>query len=318
VTALAPHIPVLLDEVIRALAITPGSEFVDGTFGAGGYSQAILAGGARVYAFDRDPDALSEGVDLAGRSEGALRLYAACFSNLDTVLLADGVTEVDGVVLDIGVSSMQLDRAERGFSFQKDGPLDMRMAQDGMTAADFVNEADEAEIADVIYRYGEEHRSRRIAHAIVASRPVHTTAQLATIVRKAVGHKPGAPKDPATRAFQAIRIHINRELDELTDGLEAAERMLKPGGRLAVVTFHSLEDRIVKQFLRRRSGAEGAGSRHIPVVANAGPASTFEKADKAIRPSQAELARNPRARSATLRTATRTSAPAWAEGGLAA
>jgi 16S rRNA (cytosine1402-N4)-methyltransferase len=316
--ALAPHIPVLLDEVIHALAITPGSEIVDGTFGAGGYSQAILAGGARVYAFDRDPDALSEGADLAGRSGGALRLYSACFSDLDTVLLADGVTDVDGVVLDIGVSSMQLDRAERGFSFQKDGPLDMRMAQDGMSAADFVNEADEAEIADVIYRYGEEHRSRRIARAIVAARPLSTTAQLAAIVRKAVGHKPGAPKDPATRAFQAIRIHINRELDELTDGLEAAERMLKPGGRLAVVTFHSLEDRIVKQFLRRRSGAEGAGSRHIPVVANAGPASTFEKADKAIRPSEAELNRNPRARSATLRTATRTAAPAWAEGGLAA
>ena len=317
-TAQAPHIPVLLDEVIRALAITPGSEIVDGTFGAGGYSQAILAGGARVYAFDRDPDALSEGADLAGRSGGALRLYSACFSDLDDVLIADGITEVDGVVLDIGVSSMQLDRPERGFSFQKDGPLDMRMAQDGMTAADFVNEADEAEIADIIYRYGEEHRSRRIARAIVAARPISTTAELAHIVRKAVGHKPGAPKDPATRAFQAIRIHINRELDELTDGLVAAERMLKPGGRLAVVTFHSLEDRIVKQFLRRRSGAEGAGSRHIPVVANAAPAPTFEKADKAVRPSSDELNRNPRSRSATLRSATRTTAPAWAEGGLAA
>jgi len=317
-SAQPPHIPVLLDEVIHALAITPGSEIVDGTFGAGGYSQAILAGGARVYSFDRDPDALSEGADLAGRSGGALRLYSACFSDLDKVLLADGITEVDGVVFDIGVSSMQLDRADRGFSFQKDGPLDMRMAQDGLSAADFVNEADEAEIADIIYRYGEDHRSRRIARAIVAARPLETTAQLATVVRKAVGHKPGAPKDPATRAFQAIRIHVNRELDELTDGLEAAERMLKPGGRLAVVTFHSLEDRIVKQFLRRRSGAEGAGSRHIPVVASAGPASTFEKAEKAVRPSESEISQNPRSRSATLRTATRTAAPAWAEGGLAA
>ncbi len=317
-SAQAPHIPVLLDEVIHALAITPGAEIVDGTFGAGGYSEAILAGGARVYAFDRDPDALSEGADLAGRSGGALRLYSACFSDLDEALIADGITEVDGVVLDIGVSSMQLDRAERGFSFQKDGPLDMRMAQDGMTAADFVNEADEADIADIIYRYGEEHRSRRIAREIVAARPITTTAQLATIVRKAVGHKPGAPKDPATRAFQAIRIHINRELDELTDGLEAAERMLKPGGRLAVVTFHSLEDRIVKQFLRRRSGAEGVGSRHIPTVTDAGPVPTFEKADKAVRPSEAEINHNPRARSATLRSATRTSAPAWAEKGLAA
>jgi 16S rRNA (cytosine1402-N4)-methyltransferase len=317
-SAQAPHIPVLLDEVIHALAITPGAEIVDGTFGAGGYSEAILAGGARVYAFDRDPDALSEGVALAGRSKGALRLYSACFSDMDDVLIADGVEAVDGVVLDIGVSSMQLDRAERGFSFQKDGPLDMRMAQDGMTAADFVNEAEEADIADIIYRYGEEHRSRRIAREIVAARPIATTAQLAAIVRKAVGHKPGAPKDPATRAFQAIRIHINRELDELTDGLEAAERILKPGGRLAVVTFHSLEDRIVKQFLRRRSGTEGAGSRHMPTVADAGPNPTFEKADKAVRPSDAEVNRNPRARSATLRSATRTSAPAWAAKGMAA
>jgi 16S rRNA (cytosine1402-N4)-methyltransferase len=317
-SAPAPHIPVLLDEVIHALAITPGAEIVDGTFGAGGYSEAILAGGARVYAFDRDPDALSEGADLAGRSKGALRLYSACFSNMDDVLIAGGIAAVDGVVLDIGVSSMQLDRAERGFSFQKDGPLDMRMAQDGMTAADFVNEAEESEIADIIYRYGEEHRSRRIARSIVAARPITTTSALAAIIRKAVGHKPGAPKDPATRAFQAIRIHINRELDELNEGLEAAEKLLKPGGRLAVVTFHSLEDRIVKQFLRRRSGAEGAGSRHIPTVANAGPAPTFEKADKAVRPSDAEVARNPRARSATLRSATRSNAPAWAEGELAA
>lgn len=317
-SAQAAHIPVLLDEVIHALAITPGAEIVDGTFGAGGYSEAILAGGARVYAFDRDPDALSEGAALAGASGGVLRLYSACFSDMDNVLIADGVAAVDGVVLDIGVSSMQLDRAERGFSFQKDGPLDMRMGQDGMTAADFVNEADESEIADIIYRYGEEHRSRRIARSIVAARPITTTAELASVIRKAVGHKPGAPKDPATRAFQAIRIHINRELDELNDGLEAAEKLLKPGGRLAVVTFHSLEDRIVKQFLRRRSGAEGAGSRHVPTVASSGPAPTFEKADKAIRPSEAEVNRNPRARSATLRSATRTSAPAWAEGGLAA
>jgi 16S rRNA (cytosine1402-N4)-methyltransferase len=313
-TAAAPHIPVLLDEVIHSLAITPGAEIVDGTFGAGGYSQAILAGGARVYAFDRDPDALSEGAALAGESKGVLRLYSACFSDMDSVLIADGVASVDGVVLDIGVSSMQLDRAERGFSFQNDGPLDMRMGQDGMTAADFVNEADEDEIADIIYRYAEEHRSRRIARSIVAGRPINTTAKLASIVRRAVGHKPGAPKDPATRTFQAIRIHINRELDELTDGLRAAERLLKPGGRLAVVTFHSLEDRIVKQFLRRRSGGEGVGSRHIPQIANDGVAPTFNKAAKAIRPSTDEIARNPRARSATLRSATRTVASAWHEG----
>jgi 16S rRNA (cytosine1402-N4)-methyltransferase len=312
------HIPVLLDEVIRSLAITPGAEIVDGTFGAGGYSEAMLRSGARVYAFDRDPDALSEGADLAGRHEGALRLYAACFSIMDQVLAEDEIASVDGVVLDIGVSSMQLDRAERGFSFQKDGPLDMRMAQDGETAADFVNEADEASIADVIYRYGEEHRSRRIARSIVAARPISTTAELAAIVRKAVGHKPGAPKDPATRTFQAIRIHINRELDELIGGLAAAERLLKPGGRLVVVTFHSLEDRIVKQFFRDRSGAGGSVSRHMPTVSADGPEPTFEKAGKALRPSDAELARNPRSRSATLRFATRTNAQPWAQQEIAA
>ncbi len=299
------HIPVMLDEVIRALTITPGSEHVDGTFGAGGYSLAIVESGGRVYAFDRDPDAISAGANLAGRHKDALRLYPACFSQMDAVLAADGIASVDGVVLDIGVSSMQLDQAERGFSFQKDGALDMRMAQDGQSAADFVNEADEAEIADIIYRYGEEHRSRRIARSIVAARPITTTAELAHVVRRAVGYKQGAPKDPATRTFQAIRIHINRELDELAEGLEAAERILKPGGRLVVVTFHSLEDRIVKQFLRSRSGGDGAGSRHMPMVKNQAPAPTFEKAEKAIKPSDAEIARNPRARSATLRAATR-------------
>jgi 16S rRNA (cytosine1402-N4)-methyltransferase len=309
--AASNHIPVMLDEVIRSLAITPGAELVDGTFGAGGYSLAMLEKGAKVYAFDRDPDALSEGADLAGRHKGALHLYAACFSIMDRVLADDDIGKVDGVVLDIGVSSMQLDRAERGFSFQKDGPLDMRMGQDGETAADFVNAAPEEVIADVIYRYGDEHRSRRIAREIVAARPIETTAQLATIVRKSVGYKQGAPKDPATRTFQAIRIHINRELEELSDGLDAAERMLKPGGRLVVVTFHSLEDRIVKQFFRSRSGADGAVSRHVPQVADTGPEPSFLKADKALRPSEAELARNPRARSATLRAATRSGAAAW-------
>jgi 16S rRNA (cytosine1402-N4)-methyltransferase len=307
----ANHIPVMLDEVIRSLAITPGAELVDGTFGAGGYSLAMLEKGAKVYAFDRDPDALSEGADLAGRHKGALHLYAACFSIMDRALADDDIGKVDGVVLDIGVSSMQLDRAERGFSFQKDGPLDMRMGQDGETAAEFVNAAPEEVIADVIYRYGDEHRSRRIAREIVAARPIETTAQLAAIVRKSVGYKQGAPKDPATRSFQAIRIHINRELEELSDGLDAAERMLRPGGRLVVVTFHSLEDRIVKQFFRSRSGADGAVSRHMPQVADTGPEPSFLKADKALRPSEAELARNPRARSATLRAATRSDAAAW-------
>ncbi len=306
-TAVAPHIPVLLDEVIHALAITPGSDVVDGTFGAGGYSRALLGLGARVHAFDRDPSALAAGADLAAQSGGALHLHSACFSEMDRVLAG---RQVDAVVLDIGVSSMQLDQAARGFSFQQDGPLDMRMSQSGESAADFVNGADEGEIANVIYLYGEEPKSRRIARAIVAARPIDSTASLAAVVRKALGYRQGAPKDPATRTFQALRIHVNRELDELSEGLEAAERILKPGGRLAVVSFHSLEDRIVKQFLRERSGATGAGSRHMPVTA-AKRAPSFVQVSKAIRPSDAEIARNPRSRSSTLRHATRSDAPAW-------
>jgi 16S rRNA (cytosine1402-N4)-methyltransferase len=208
------------------------------------------------------------------------------------------------------VSSMQLDQAARGFSFQNDGPLDMRMSQNGETAADFVNNADEAEIADVIYLYGEEHRSRRIARFIVAARPIESTGALAAVVRKSLGYRQGAPKDPATRTFQALRIHINRELDELNQGLEAAERILKPGGRLVVVSFHSLEDRIVKQFLRERSGGLSSGSRHMPIVAAVREPS-FIDVSKAIRPSAEEIARNPRSRSSTLRSAIRSTAPAW-------
>jgi 16S rRNA (cytosine1402-N4)-methyltransferase len=310
VTGVSPHIPVLLDEVIHALAITPGSDVVDGTFGAGGYSRAFLALGARVHAFDRDPDALAAGANLAVQSGGALHFHSACFSAMDRQLADHGVTQVDAVVLDIGVSSMQLDQAARGFSFQNDGPLDMRMSQSGESAADFVNTADEAAIADVIYLYGEEHRSRRIARAIVAARPIDSTSSLAAIVRKALGHRQGAPKDPATRTFQALRIHVNRELDELSQGLDAAERILKPGGRLAVVSFHSLEDRIVKQFLRERGGGTGAGSRHMP-MAVAARAPSFYQVSKAIRPSAAEIERNPRSRSSTLRSAIRSEAAAW-------
>ena len=309
-TSARPHIPVLLDEVIHALAITPGSVVVDGTFGAGGYSQAFLALGARVHAFDRDPDALAAGADLAAQSGGALHLHSACFSEMGRNLADVGVTQVDAVVLDIGVSSMQLDQAERGFSFQNDGPLDMRMSQDGETAADFVNNADEEAIANVIYLYGEEHRSRRIARFIVAARPIESTGALAAVVRKSLGYRQGAPKDPATRTFQALRIHINRELDELNQGLEAAERLLKPGGKLAVVSFHSLEDRIVKQFLRERSGALSSGSRHMPIVA-AARAPSYVDVSKAIRPSVEEISRNPRSRSSTLRSAIRSDAPAW-------
>lgn len=295
----APHIPVLLDEVIDALAISPGETHVDGTFGAGGYSRAMLKAGAKVIAFDRDPDAIAAG---KAQALNGLTLIEDRFSAMAQHLAA----AVDGVTLDIGVSSMQLDQAARGFSFQADGPLDMRMEQVGQSAADFVNEADEAEIADIIYRYGDEPKSRRIARAIVAARPITRTAELAAIVRRAVGWREGQKSDPATRTFQAIRIHINRELGELEDGLLAAEQILKPGGRLAVVTFHSLEDRIVKRFLRDRSGQTPGGSRHLPVTAPIS-AATFEAVAKPIRPGAAELDRNPRARSATLRVARRTS-----------
>jgi len=300
------HIPVLLDEVLDALAINPGEIHVDGTFGAGGYSSAMAAKGAKVFAFDRDPDAIREGQALAG--EKGITLIPGEFSRMEELLAERGVSTVSGVTLDIGVSSMQLDRPERGFSFQTDGPLTMTMSQNGMSAADFLNNAPEQEIADVLYRYGEEPRSRRVARAIVEARPLERTGQLASVVRRALGHKPHDKKDPATRTFQAIRIHVNRELEELERGLEAAEAMLEEGGRLAIVTFHSLEDRIVKQFFRKRSGGEGAGSRHLP-ERQAGASPTFHKPAKAVRPGEAELARNPRARSATLRSAVRTSAP---------
>jgi 16S rRNA (cytosine1402-N4)-methyltransferase len=309
----APHIPVLLDEVVAALAPAPGETHVDGTFGAGGYTRAILSkGAARVFAFDRDPEAIQYGETLAASSGGRLTLVPERFSRMRQALADRGVERVDGVTLDVGVSSMQLDQAERGFSFQADGPADMRMSREGESAADFLNHADEAEIADVIFALGEEPKARRIARAIVAARPIGRTAQLAGIVRKAAGYNPGMKKDPATRTFQAIRIHVNQELAELEGGLAAAERVLLPGGRLAVVTFHSLEDRIVKRFLKERSGALPAGSRHRPAANQNGPAATFEVVGKAVRAGAAETDTNPRARSATLRAARRTAAPAWA------
>jgi 16S rRNA (cytosine1402-N4)-methyltransferase len=307
----APHIPVLLEEVLVALAPAPGSLIVDATFGAGGYTRRLLDAGATVHAFDRDPDAIAAGRTWPETQENPPRLvlHPRRFSEMAEALAEAGVTAVDGVVMDIGVSSMQLDQPHRGFAFAADGPLDMRMAQDGPSAADFLNTAAESEIADVLYTYGEERQSRRVARAIVAARPLATTGQLATVIRRALGHKPGQPKDPATRSFQAIRIHINAELDELREALAAAESLLREGGRLAVVSFHSLEDRIVKQFLREASGAVPAGSRHLPQASGA-PTPTFAHVSKGIRPSDAELNFNPRARSATLRSATRTGAPA--------
>ena len=307
-TGRAPHKPVLIDEVIGALALQPGDTAVDGTFGAGGYSRAMLAVGAgRVIGFDRDPDAIAQGPSLV--PDARLELVQERFSQMDRVLAERGIGLVDAIALDIGVSSMQLDQAERGFSFQADGPLDMRMDQSGPTAAEFLNQAEEAEIARILRDYGEEPRARTIARAIVAARPLERTSELAAIVRRAVGHRPGQKTDPATRTFQAIRIHLNAELDELEQGLEAAERSLKPGGRIAVVTFHSLEDRIVKRFFRERSGGTPAGSRHRPVLVDPNEP-TFERVAKPVSPSERELAGNPRARSARLRSAVRTSAPA--------
>ena len=303
---MSAHVPVLLDEVIAALSSAPGERHIDGTFGAGGYSRAMLDTGADVIAFDRDPDAIA-----AATPHERLTLVADRFSAMDRA------GPVDGVTLDLGVSSMQLDQPARGFSFQSDGPLDMRMERAGPSAADYLNTASEADIADTIYALGDEPKSRRIAHAVVDARPLTTTGELARVVRRAVGWKPHDKKDPATRTFQAIRMHVNRELGELEDGLAAAERVLKPGGRLAVVTFHSLEDRIVKTFLRRRSGNEPSGSRHAPMARDTGPAPTFEAVAKPVAPSAEEVARNPRARSAKLRSARRTAAPAWTDVGSA-
>lgn len=307
-TPAAPHIPVLLDEVIAAIAPRPGMTIVDATFGAGGYTAALLEAGAHVHAFDRDPDAIAAGQAMVAACDGRLALHPARFSAMQAELAAIAVPRVDAVVMDIGVSSMQLDQGQRGFAFMHDGLLDMRMSQDGESAADFLNTAEEEAIAGVIYRYGEERQSRRVARAIIAARPLSTTGELARVVRRALGHKPHDKKDPATRTFQAVRIHVNDELAELEAGLAAAEALLTPGGVLAVVSFHSLEDRMVKHFLRERSGAGRAISRHLPGEMP-GPAPTFAQVSKAIRPTEAEIDRNPRARSSTLRHAIRTGAP---------
>jgi 16S rRNA (cytosine1402-N4)-methyltransferase len=304
----SPHVPVLLDEVVDALQPRAGKVLVDGTFGAGGYTRALLGAGASVIAFDRDPSArkFAEGLPA-----DRFRLVEGRFSELDH---ETGERAVDGVVLDIGVSSMQLDEAERGFSFMRDGPLDMRMAADGPTAADLVNEAEPAEIARILYVYGEERESRRIARAIARRReeqPFTRTLELAEFIEKTLGGRRGAKVHPATRSFQAIRIAVNEELSELEAGLAAAERALKTGGRLCVVTFHSLEDRIVKTFFAVRAGKTPAGSRHAPPVKTAAAPSFQLLFNGAQGPSAAELAANPRARSAKLRAAVRTDAAVW-------
>ncbi|HWG03533.1 MAG TPA: 16S rRNA (cytosine(1402)-N(4))-methyltransferase RsmH [Beijerinckiaceae bacterium] len=308
----ARHVPVLLDAVLRALDLHAGF-YLDATFGAGGYTRAMLEQGAgTVLALDRDPQAIAAGVFLAEAFPGQLILEQARFGHLDLIAARHGLANFDGIVLDLGVSSMQLDAPGRGFSFRFDGPLDMRMGQEGQTAADLVNGADVEQLADILYHYGEERQSRRIARAIVHdrfSKPFLTTRDLAELVARLM---PARPMDihPATRTFQALRIAVNDELGELVRALVAAERILKPGGKLVVVSFHSLEDRIVKQFLAKRSGRGVSRSRLLPGEPAAAPV-TFEIVGRQpVLPNEAEVRANPRARSAKLRVATRTSASA--------
>ena len=300
-----PHIPVLLKPLLRAVEPVSGL-WVDGTFGAGGYARGLLqAGAAQVIGIDRDPAVFGMAAGWAGEYGDRLRLAEGRFSELDEL----AGQPVDGVVLDLGVSSMQLDQAERGFSFLRDGPLDMRMGQAGPSAADLLNTADEALIADVLYHYGEERASRRIARAIVAARPLQRTAELAELVASCLPRPKPGQSHPATRSFQAIRIWVNDEFRQLVEGLAAAERALKPGGRLAVVSFHSLEDRIVKRFMQARSNSAGGGSRYAPETVQT-PAAFTLPFRRAVGADDAELAGNPRARSALLRAAIRTDAPA--------
>jgi 16S rRNA (cytosine1402-N4)-methyltransferase len=305
------HVPVLGRQAIEMLNVREGGIYVDATFGAGGYSRAILdTAGTRVVGIDRDRSAISGGFELVDQSRGRLTLVEDRFSNLAEICAAQGISSVDGVVMDVGVSSMQLDNADRGFSFRLGGPLDMRMGHDGPTAADVIARASEADLASIIYIFGEERHSRAVARAIVAARkeaPITTTRALADIVAKVVRSKP-SEIHPATRTFQALRIFVNEELDELYLALSAAERVLKPGGRLVVVSFHSLEDRIVKNFLAERSKA-GGGSRHLPEIAQAAP-SFIVLTKRPVTPDEAEISANPRARSAKLRGAERTTAPA--------
>jgi 16S rRNA (cytosine1402-N4)-methyltransferase len=313
------HIPVLGRQAVEMLKPSDGGIYVDATFGAGGYSRAILEiAGTRLIGIDRDRSAVAAGFDLVDRSDGRLTLVEDRFSNLAEICAAQGVDSVDGVVMDVGVSSMQLDEADRGFSFRLGGPLDMRMGHEGPTAADVIAKASEADLANIIYIFGEERHSRGVARAIVAARkqaPVVTTRALADIVAKVVWSKPNEIH-PATRTFQALRIFVNEELDELHLALSAAERVLKPGGRLVVVSFHSLEDRIVKNFMVERARA-GGGSRHLPEIPQTAPSFSI-LTKRPVTPDDAEIAANPRARSAKLRAAERTAAPAQLSAALPA
>jgi len=311
--ATAGHQPVMLDEVLEHLAPKEGDIIVDGTFGGGGYTRAILmAAKCQVFAIDRDLDAIVRAEELAAHTDRLTPLLGR-FGEMDELVRNAGCEQVDGVVLDIGVSSFQIDESHRGFSFTRDGPLDMRMGAAGPTAADAVNQLPESDLANVIFRLGEEKQARRIARQIVQRRKeetFRTTLDLAETVEAAVGGRRGARIHPATLTFQAIRMYVNDELGELARALVAAERLLKPGGRLVVVTFHSLEDRMVKQWLRDRAGRNAGGSRHLPLMGK-GPEPTFDlEPAKAVLPSDKEVEGNPRARSAKLRAAIRTDAPA--------
>ena len=299
-----PHIPVLIDAILRECAPIHGT-WLDGTFGAGGYTRALLDAGAEtVIAVDRDPLAFELAGEWAATYGDRLVMQPGVFSKLD-----EYGQDLNGVVLDLGVSSMQLDRAERGFSFMQDGPLDMRMSQDGPSAADIVNEADEGVLADILFQYGEERASRRIARAIITARPITTTLELVGVIEKCLPRPKPGQSHPATRSFQALRIAVNNEYDELYQGLMAAERALRPGGKLAVVTFHSVEDRMVKRFMTARGGRQANPNRYAPEVEVA-PAQFELRTRKAIGPDKDELAANPRSRSAKLRVAVRTDAPA--------
>ncbi len=305
------HQPVLLAEVVAALGADnlgpqDGAIYVDGTFGAGGYSRAILeAANCTVFAIDRDPNAVAGAHDLVKEFAGRLHVIQGRFGDMVELLAERGIRAVNGVTLDLGVSSMQIDEAERGFSFRFDGPLDMRMEQAGESAADIVNDMAERPLADLIFTFGEEKKARRVAKAIVAARalaPITTTSRLAEIVRRAVGPSGADRIDPATRTFQALRIAVNDEMGEIDRGLDAAERLLAPGGRMAIVSFHSLEDRRVKHFMRERAGRNPKGSRHLPELVETKPTLRLISS-QGITPSEAEIAANPRARSSRLRIA---------------
>lgn len=314
------HIPVLLDEVISALKPRAGEVYVDGTFGAGGYARAVLnAADCSIIGVDRDPDAIARSVKFKDEFGSRFRICKGRFGDMVSLLADIGVEAVDGVMFDIGVSSFQLDEAERGFSFREDGPLDMRMSSEGETAADVVNTYEEEELANIIYRYGEERKSRRIAAAIVRRRaeaPFERTLDLAKLIEAVLGRPPvkkgRKPTHPATRTFQALRIHVNDEMGELERGLAAAEAILRANGRLVVVSFHSLEDRVVKNFMAERSGRLPAASRHMPVAMEAPEPASFRLETRGVvKPSAEEEDANPRSRSSKLRAAVRTNAPVW-------